>query len=139
MRFMMIVKGTPELEQTTPTREDFECMGQYNDQLRAAGVLRTLDGLAPSRDGARINFKAGKPTVIDGPFTEAKELVAGFWIIEVKSKAEAIEWAKKIPFNNGEWVEVRRIAELDEFKDIMAPETVARENRMRAEFSGKSN
>ena len=139
MRFMMIVKSDPVSEQQTPKAEDFEMMGKYNQTLRDAGVLLTLDGLSSSKDGAKVTFNNGKPTVKDGPFTEAKELVAGFWIIQVRSKEEAIEWAKRIPFSHGESVEIRRVAEASDFADIMSPSAMADEEAMRAEFSGKSN
>ncbi|HEX4298740.1 MAG TPA: YciI family protein [Devosia sp.] len=119
MRFMVIVKSDPILEQTMPTREAFAAMGKYNQTLRDAGVLLALDGLSSSKDGARVTFSGNKPTVKDGPFTEAKELVAGFWIIQVRNKEEAVEWAKRIPFSNGESVEVRRISEAADFADIM--------------------
>ncbi len=138
MRFMMIVKSDPVSEQQAPRREDFETMGKYNQSLRDAGVLLTLDGLLSSSHGARVTFSDGKASVTDGPFTEAKELVAGFWIIQVKSKEEAVEWARRIPFSHGESVEVRRISEAADFKDIMSPGAMAEDEAMRAEFSGTS-
>jgi len=139
MRFMMIVKNDPASEQQMPTREMFEAMGKYNQTLRDAGVLLTLDGLSKSVDGAKVIFKDGKATVKDGPFTEAKELVAGFWIIQVRNKEEAVEWAKRIPFMSGESVEIRRISELSDFKDIMSPDAIAQEEAIRAETSGRPN
>jgi len=139
MRFMMIVKNDPASEQQMPTREMFEAMGKYNQTLRDAGVLLTLDGLSKSADGAKVTFKDGKATVKDGPFTEAKELVAGFWIIQVRNKEEAVEWAKRIPFMSGESVEIRRISELSDFKDIMSPDAIAQEEAIRAETSGRPN
>ncbi len=139
MRYMMIVKGDPSLEQVEPTREGFEVMGKYNQSLRDAGVLLAVDGLAPTSEGARLTFKAGKATVKDGPFTEAKELVAGFWIIQVRNKEEAIEWARRIPFMNGESVEVRRLAEAADFADVMAPDHLERRKAVEADMYGKSH
>jgi hypothetical protein len=139
MRFMMIVKSDPVSEQQAPTAEDFATMGRYNESLRDAGILLALDGLASSKDGAKVTFDKGKTTVKDGPFTEAKELVAGFWIIQVRSKEEAIEWAKRIPFSHGESVEVRRVAEMSDFADIIPPAAAAEEEAKRAASSGKPN
>ena len=112
MRFMIIVKSRPELENVDPPPEMFEEMGKYNQSLVDAGILLAGEGLTGSKDGAIVTFrKGGKFEVKDGPFTEAKELVAGFWIIQVKSLDEAVEWAKRIPgFADGEHVEVRRVA-----------------------------
>lgn len=117
MRFLMMVKVEPQDEPTVVKRADLEAMGRYNQSLRDAGVLVSVDGLRNSDLGSRIAFKDGRAIVTDGPFTESKELVAGFWILQVKSKAEAIEWAKKIPFANGEGVEIRQIAEAGDFAD----------------------
>ncbi|HVY50450.1 MAG TPA: YciI family protein [Devosia sp.] len=139
MRYMVIVKSTPDGYDVPPTREMFEAMDRYNQSLRDAGVLLALDGLAGPREGARITFSNGKPHVTDGPFAEAKELVAGFWILQVRDKEEAIEWAKRIPFSNGESVEIRRVSEASDFADVMSPEAIAREDAMRAELSRKSN
>src|SRR5438105_9912520 len=98
MRFMMIVKANKDSEAgKMPSEELLSAMGKYNEELLKAGVLLELSGLQPSSKGARVRFSGGKRTVIDGPFTEAKELIAGFWLIQVKSKEEAIEWAKRVP------------------------------------------
>src|SRR5438309_2480510 len=103
MRFMMIVKATSESEAgVMPDETILSAMGKYNEELSKAGVLLDLSGLQPSAKGARIKFSGGKRTVIDGPFTEAKELIAGYWLIQVKSKEEAIEWAKRAPAPHGE-------------------------------------
>src|SRR3954454_24219303 len=118
MRVMMIVKATPKAESgALPTEAHLAVMGKYNEELQKAGVLLDLSGLKPSSAGARIRFGGGKRTVIDGPFTEAKELIAGYWIIEVKSKEEAIEWAKRIPAEVCEIgeVELRPFYELEDF------------------------
>jgi hypothetical protein len=124
MRFMMIVKASPESESgALPDEQVLAAMGRYNEELVKAGVMLDGTGLAPSSQGARIRFSAGgKRKVIDGPFTEAKELVAGYWIIQVKSREEAIEWAKRIPFEADPKtgaepeVELRRVFELEEFE-----------------------
>lgn len=141
MRFMVIVKNDPASEQTKPTKEAFAAMGKYNQQLRDAGVLLALDGLSSSKDGARVTFGGnGKATVKDGPFTEAKELVAGFWIIQVRDKQEAVEWAKRIPFMNGESVEIRRISEASDFADVMEPDHLERRKSMEADmYTTRSN
>jgi len=118
MRCMMIVRANDKSEAgVLPTEAQLAAMGKYNEELQKAGVLLDLSGLKPSSAGARIRFGGGKRTVIDGPFTEAKELIAGYWIIEVKSKEEAIEWAKRIPAEVCEIgeVELRPFYELEDF------------------------
>jgi hypothetical protein len=123
MKFMMIVKATKESESgAMPDEQILAAMARYNEALTRAGVLLDLSGLAPSAQGARVRFSAGgKRTVIDGPFTEAKELIAGYWVIQVKSRDEAIEWAKRIPFEPDPRtgaepeIELRRLFELDDF------------------------
>ncbi|MGI8743565.1 MAG: YciI family protein [Bryobacteraceae bacterium] len=120
MRFMMIVKASQDSEAgKMPSEELLAAMGKYNDELMKAGVLRDLSGLHPSSKGARIKFSGGKRTVIDGPFAETKELIAGFWMIQVNSKAEAIEWAKRVPAPHGEGaegeIEIRQLFELEDF------------------------
>jgi len=118
MRFMMIVK--PPAYTGLPDPAQFEAMGRYNDELLRAGVLLDLNGLAPTAQGVRVQFSGSKRTVIDGPFAEAKELIGGYWLIQVRSKEEAVEWAKRIPFSTevhpGEHVEVeiRQILELED-------------------------
>jgi len=138
MRFMVIVKNTPEQDGagTLPPPELFEEMGKFNEEMAKAGVMLAGEGLHPSAKGARMRFDGKQRTVIDGPFTEAKELVGGFWIIQVKSKAEAIEWMKRSPFQDGE-IEIRQVYETEEFGDAILPETRERELRMRAEFEAK--
>jgi hypothetical protein len=125
-RFMMFVKGDPAPGQM-PSEEILAAMGRYNEELAKAGVLLDLSGLHPSADGVRVRFSGGKRTVVDGPFAESKELVAGYWIIQAKSKEEAVEWAKRAPMDVGadEYpgdpeIEIRQIFELDEFLDSPA-------------------
>ncbi|MBA3552367.1 MAG: YciI family protein [Actinobacteria bacterium] len=120
MRFMLMVKGDSE-PGVMPSEELLAAMGKYNEELMKAGVLLDGSGLHPSAEGARVRFAGGKRTVIDGPFTETKELVAGYWLIQVKSKDEAIEWAKRVPFEaGGEYgeeaeIEIRQLFELEDF------------------------
>src|SRR6266536_1471972 len=124
-RCVMLVKGDPKPGQL-PSEKMLAAMGKYNEELAKAGVLLDLSGLHPSSEGVRVQFSSGKRTVIDGPFTESKELIAGYWIIQVKSKEEAIEWAKRVPFEaGGEYgqageIEIRQIFELDEFGESPA-------------------
>ena len=120
MRFMMLV--IPKAYETA--REDFvppadlvAKMTKYNDSLSKAGILLSLDGLTPPAKASRVNFAAGKPKVVDGPFTEAKEMVGGYWIIQVKSKAEAIEWAKRAPMLDGDTIEVREVQDISEWPE----------------------
>src|SRR5271165_3945157 len=120
MRFMMIVKASKDSEAgKMPGEELLTAMGKYNEELMKAGVLVDLSGLQPSSKGARIKFSGGKLTVIDGPFAETKELIAGYWIIKVKSREEAIEWAKRIPSPHGEnqegVIELRQFYEMEDF------------------------
>jgi hypothetical protein len=114
---MMLVKSDKNTEAgVLPTEQQLADMARFNDKLIKAGIMLAGDGLQPSSKGARVRFSGGKPSVTDGPFTEAKELVAGYWIIQVKSKEEAIEWARKIPFEDGE-IEVRQVFELSDFPE----------------------
>ena len=127
MRFMMIVKASKDSEAgKLPSEELLAAMGKYNDELMKAGVLLDLSGLQSSAKGARIKFSGGKKTVIDGPFAETKELIAGYWIINVKSREEAIEWAKRAPNPHGEGqeaeIEVRQFFELEDFAPSAAIE-----------------
>ena len=120
MRFMVFVPGGPESESgALPPPELVEQMTRFNEELADAGVLVALDGLRPTSHGAKVRFEGARRTVIDGPFTEAKELVAGFWILECKSKAEAIEWVKRAPFDGGVEIEVREIFDNAEFMEEM--------------------
>ena len=120
MRVMMMVKLSPDHKAergAVPTEAEMAPMGKYNEELQKAGVLLDLSGLKPTSAGARVTFNRGKPTVVDGPFSEAKELVGGYWILQVKSKEEAIEWAKRIPAESGgiEAVEIRPFYEMEDF------------------------
>jgi hypothetical protein len=120
MRFMMIVKANNDSEAgVMPSEEMLSAMGKYNEELMKAGVLLDLAGLRPTSKGARIKYSGGKPTVIDGPFSEAKEIIGGYWIIQVKSREEAIEWAKRAPAPHGPHqdgeIELRQYFEMDDF------------------------
>jgi hypothetical protein len=129
MRFMVIVKGNEETEAGVPPSEELlDEMGKFNEELVKAGVMLAGDGLQPSSKGARVKFSGDKRTVVDGPFTEAKELIAGYWIWQVKSKEEAIEWAKRIPNPTGQEgeVEVRQVFELEDFGPSEAVDRHAR-------------
>lgn len=120
MRFMMIVipKGYESAAPgTVPTAEAVAKMMEYNKALQKAGVLLALDGLLPPSTGARISYADGKATVSDGPFAEAKEVIGGYWIIQVRSREEAIEWAKRAPMSNNEMIEVRQIHEMSDFPE----------------------
>jgi hypothetical protein len=141
MRYMIIVKSRPALEGVAQPPEMFEEMGKYNQSLVDAGILLAAEGLADSKDGAIVTFrKGGKFEVKDGPFTEAKELVAGFWIIQVKNLDEAVAWAKRIPgFADGEHVEIRRVAEISDFEGVMSAESIAQEEAMRDAIANKAN
>jgi hypothetical protein len=118
MRFMMLVipKGyETAATDAVPDAQAVERMMKYNEDLAKAGVLLSLDGLTPPSAGVRVSFKAGKPHVTDGPFAEAKECVGGYWMIQVKSQDEAIEWAKRAPMGDNEIIEVRRVQEMEDF------------------------
>ena len=132
MRFMVIVKANEASERgELPSTEMLEAMGAYNEELVKAGVMLDGDGLRPSSFGARVQFDAdGNPTVIDGPFTETKELVSGYWVFEVSSREEAVEWAKKAPFRGGE-VEVRPFSVPEDFGEAFTPELQEKENQLR--------
>lgn len=133
MRFMVFVKATAESEAgVMPTEQELTEMTRYNEELVKAGVLLAGEGLHPSSRGVRVRFEGGKPTVIDGPFAETKELVAGFWMLQVRSREEAIEWARRIPFREGE-VEIRQVFEDDDFGEAFTPELREAEARMRAQ------
>jgi len=133
MRFMVIVKASPDSEKgVMPTTEMLADMGKYNEELVKAGVMLAGEGLHPSSKGARVRFEGKKRTVIDGPFSETKELIAGFWLWQVKSREEALEWLKRAPFQEGE-VELRQVFETEDFGDEMTPELREREERLRAQ------
>jgi hypothetical protein len=133
MRFMVIVKASEDTEKgVLPTQQELTEMGAFNEELVRAGVMLAGEGLQPSSRGARIRYDAdGGATVIDGPFTETKELVAGFWILQVSSREEVLEWMKKAPFRDGE-VEVRQVFENEDFGAAFTPELQEAEDRLRA-------
>ena len=115
MRFMLIVKASNQSEAgVLPSEKELAEMGKFNEQMVKNGMMLAGEGLQASSKGARVTFKGGKPTVVDGPFAETKELVAGFWLIQAKSKEEAVEWARRAPFVDGE-IEVRQVFELEDF------------------------
>ena len=135
MRFMVIVKSDKNTEAgVLPDTKLLEAMGKYNDELVKAGIMLAGEGLQPSSKGARIKFSGEKRTVIDGPFAETKELIAGFWLWQVKSLAEAIEWVKRCPNPTGaeSVIEIRQVFESDDFGDNFTPELREQEERQRA-------
>jgi len=133
MRFMVLVKADKNSEAgVLPNQKMLAEMGKFNEELVKAGVMLAGEGLQASLKGARVRFSGGKPTVIDGPFAETKELVAGFWIWKVNSKKEAIEWLKRAPFDNTE-VELRQIFEAEDFGAEFTPELKAQEERHRSQ------
>ena len=133
MKVMVLVKANKDSEAgKLPDTSVFEAMTRFNEELVKAGVMLAGEGLARSAEGARIRFEGKKRTVTDGPFAETRELVGGFWIIQVKSKAEAIEWMKRAPFDGGTEIELRRVHELSDFPDF-SEQGKAEEERMRAQ------
>ena len=142
MRFMVMVKATAESEAgVMPTRELLEAMTTYNEELAKAGVMLAGEGLQPSSKGARVRFSGNKRSVIDGPFAETKELVAGFWIIQVKSKEEAIEWVKRCPnpMEGESEIEIRQIFEPDDFGAAFSEDLRERERRLLQNVNEDSN
>jgi hypothetical protein len=132
MRFMVMVKATPESEAgVLPTTEMLTEMGRFNEELVKAGVMLAAEGLQPSSKGARIRYGGGKPTVTDGPFTEAKELVAGFWLLQAKSKDDVVAWLERAPFEDGE-VEIRPVFEFEDLGENLTPELREAEADQRA-------
>ncbi|MBV8638881.1 MAG: YciI family protein [Candidatus Eremiobacteraeota bacterium] len=133
MRFMVMVRATADSESgRLPTREEFERMGEFNEQLIKAGIMLAGEGLQPSSKGARIRFDEGRATVIDGPFAETKELIAGYWLVQVKSKEEAVEWFSRAPMQPGWTLELRQVYEVEDFGDNVTPEMIAREEQLRS-------
>jgi len=132
---MVIVKANKDSEAgILPSKDVLTLMGKYNQELAEAGVMLAGEGLHASAKGVRIKFSGKQRTVIDGPFAETKELIAGFWLWQVKSEEEAIEWLKRAPFDGGEEVELRQVFEIEEFGDAATPELRAQEARSRAQF-----
>ena len=141
MRFMVLVKATKDSEAgVMPDEKLLADMGKYNEELAKAGVMLAGEGLQPSSKGARVRFSGSKRTVIDGPFSETKELIAGYWLIQVKSKAEAIEWVKRSPnpFPGQESeIEIRQVFEAEDFGKEFTPELRAQEGRIREKIAKK--
>jgi hypothetical protein len=137
MRFMVIVKADRNSEAgVMPSKQLLTDMGNFNQELANAGVMLAGEGLQPSSKGARVRFSGGKKTVIDGPFAETKELVAGFWLWQCKSLQEAIEWLKRAPFEETE-VEIRQVFETADFGDELTPEARAQEERIRKQIAAQ--
>ena len=138
MRCMVIVKADKDSEAgVMPNTELLAAMGKYNEELVKAGVMLAADGLKPSSSGARVRFDGRQRTVIDGPFAESKELVAGFWLWQVKSLAEAIEWLKRAPFDGGTEVEIRPLFEVEDLGDTFTPELREQEERIRNQLDNR--
>jgi hypothetical protein len=138
MRVIVFVKATKESEAgQMPTTEILTEMGKYNEELVKAGIMLAGEGLQPSSKGKRVKFSGSQRTVIDGPFVETKELIAGFWIWKVKSMDEAVDWLKKAPFGGGTEIEIRPIFEADDFGKELTPELRQREERLRAQIASK--
>jgi hypothetical protein len=138
MRVMVIVKASKESEAgILPDTEILTKMGKFNEELVKAGIMLAADGLQPTSKGKRVKFSGEKRTVIDGPFTEAKELIAGFWLWQVRSMEEAVEWLKRAPFDGGAEVEIRPVFEVEDFGANSTPEIREREQRLREQLSAK--
>lgn len=141
MRFMVMVKATAESEKgTLPDPQLMADMGKYNEELMNAGILLAADGLQPSSKGARVKFSGKSRTVVDGPFAETKELVAGFWLWQVKSLAEAIEWVKRCPNPHAgdSEIEIRQVFEMEDFAPILSKEEIQHKERLRAEWPNQT-
>jgi hypothetical protein len=137
MRFMILVKADKNSEAgVLPDQKLLAAMGKFNEELVKAGVMLAGEGIQPSSKGARVKFSKGKKTVIDGPFAETKELVAGFWLWQLRSKEEAIEWLKRAPFEDTE-VEIRQVFEAEDFGAEFTPELREQEERLRAQIAKK--
>ncbi|CAN5602768.1 YciI family protein [soil metagenome] len=139
MRFMVLVPASPESEAgEMPTTELLEAMNKYNEELVKAGVMLAGEGLHPSSKGAKVRFDGAQRNVVDGPFTEAKELVAGFWVWECASREEAIEWLKRAPFDGGVELELRQVFEAEDFGEELTPELREAEARMREQTAAQN-
>ena len=138
MRFMVIVPASKESEAgVLPDEKILTAMGKFNEEMVKAGVMLAGEGLQPTSKGVRLKFADGKTTVTDGPFTESKELIAGFWLIQVKSKDEAIAWMRRAPFGGGVELEIRQVFEAEDFGPALSPELKASEERLRAQSGYK--
>ena len=139
MRVMVIVPGNKDSEAgVLPSKELLAEMGKFNEELVKAGVMLMGEGLHPTSKGVRVKFSGEKRTVIDGPFIESKELVAGFWLWQVESIEEAIEWLKRAPFGGGVEIEIRPVFETEDFGESLTPELKAQEERLRKQATAKS-
>jgi hypothetical protein len=138
MRVMVIVKADKSSEAgIVPQKELFEKMGKYNEELVKAGVMLAAEGLQPTSKGKRVKVSGSQRSVIDGPFTETKELIAGFWLWQVRSLEEAVEWLKRAPFDGGTEVEIRQVLEVEDFGDHVTAEIKERDTRLRAQVASK--
>jgi len=136
MRFMVIVPAGRESEAgMLPDEKIFAAMGKFNEEMVKAGVMLAGEGLHPTSKGARLKFADGKVTVTDGPFTESKELIAGFWLIQVRSKEEAIAWMRRAPFGGGVEIELRQVQEFADLAPALPPELLEREQRLRSRIA----
>lgn len=139
MRVMVLVKDQQTEAGALPDTEILDAMGRFNAELVTAGVLLAGDGLQPSSKGARVRFEGSKRTVIDGPFSETKELIAGYWIWQVRSLDEAIEWLKRAPFGDGMEVEIRPVFEADDLGPAFTPELREQDQRLRAAVAARQS
>ena len=138
MRFMVMVPASKDSEAgVLPSTEDFAAMGKFNEELVKAGVMLAGEGLHASSKGARIKFSGGKTAVVDGPFTESKELIAGFWLIQAKSKEEAVAWMRRAPFPEGTTLEIRQVFDPADFGPALTPELAEAEQRLRSQVDAK--
>ena len=138
MRFMVIVKADKNSEAgVMPSREILTAMGKFNEELVKAGVMLAGEGLHPTSKGKRVRFSGGKHTIIDGPFTESKELIAGFWLWQVRSMEEAVEWLKRSPFDGGTEIEIRQVFEADDFGAELTPELREQDARLRKQSAAR--
>ena len=138
MRVMVIVKADKNSEAgVMPSREILTAMGKFNEELVKAGVMLAGEGLHPTSKGKRVKFQGGKHTITDGPFTETKELIAGFWLWQVRSMEEAIEWLKRSPFDGGTEIEVRQVFEAEDFGVELTPELREQEDRLRKQTAAR--
>jgi hypothetical protein len=139
VRFMVIVKADKDSEAgKMPDTKILEAMGKYNEELAKAGVMLAGEGLHPTSKGKRVKFSGSQRTVIDGPFAETKELIAGFWLWEAKSMGEAVEWLKRAPFDGGTEVEIRQVFEDADFGEAFTPELRAQEQKIREQIAKKN-
>ena len=138
MQFMVIVKASKDSEAgVMPSTELLTAMGKFNEEMVKAGVMLAGEGLHPSSNGVRIKYSGNAPTLTNGPFTGTQDLVAGFWLIQVKSRDEAIEWMKRAPFDGGSEIEIRQVFSAEDFGDALTPELREQEERLRAEAASR--